>query len=280
MPYVDFVIEIVSWNVNRRPLWSEALAGLPTVDIGLFQEAPRPSETEVQEFIPSPDGPWVTTHWRRELRTCIARFTDAVQFAPMSLRPAHDESDYSALGVSRVGTLTAARVLREDHELFTIVSAYGAWESPPDGSDLIYADASTHRLLSDLSALVTGRRGERVLVAGDFNILRGYGEHGSKYWGRRYDAVFDRAEAMGLRFVGPQAPHGRQADPWPEELPSDSRNVPTFHHSRQTPQSATRQLDFVFATSDLVDRVSVRALNEPSEWGPSDHCRLAISVDC
>jgi hypothetical protein len=198
----------------------------------------------------------------------------------MSLRPAHDESDYSALGVSRLGTLTAAKVLREDQELFTIVSAYGAWESPPDGSDLIYADASSHRLLSDLSALVTGRRGERVLVAGDFNILRGYGEHGSKYWGRRYDAVFDRAEAMGLRFVGPQAPHGRQADPWPEELPSDSRNVPTFHHSRQTPQSATRQLDFVFATSDLVDRVSVRALNEPSEWGPSDHCRLAISVDC
>lgn len=273
------MIQIVSWNVNRLPLWSEAGVGLPTVDIGLFQEAPRPSEAHAEQFIPPADGPWTTTHWRRELRTCIVRFTDEVQLAPHSLRPAHDESDYSALGVSRLGTLTVADVQRDDHKQFTVVSAYGAWESPPDGSGLIYADASCQRLLSDLSALVTGRRGERVLVAGDFNILRGYGEHGSKYWGRRYDAVFDRAEAMGLHLVGPQAPHGRQADPWPQELPSDSRNVPTFHHSRQTPETATRQLDFVFATSELADRVSVRALNAPDEWGPSDHCRLAISVD-
>lgn len=218
-------------------------------------------------------------HWRCEVRTCIARFADRVELAEVALRPAHAETDYSALGVSRPGTLTVADVLRDGRKLFTVVSAYGAWESPPDGSDLIYADASCHRLLSDLSALVTGRRGERVLVAGDFNILHGYGEHGSAYWESRYDAVFDRADAMRLGFMGPQAPHGRQADPWPAELPRDSRIVPTFHHSRQTPKTATRQLDYVFATEDLAGRVSVRALNEPDEWGPSDHCRLAISVD-
>jgi endonuclease/exonuclease/phosphatase family metal-dependent hydrolase len=119
-----------------------------------------------------------------------------------------------------------------------------------------------------------------VLVVGDFNILRGYEEHGSKYWGGRYDAVFDRSEAMGLEFVGPQEPHGRQGDPWPQELPSNSRNVPTFHHSRQTPRIATRQLDYVFATRELANQDSVRALNAPAEWGQSDHCRLAISVGC
>ena len=37
-----------------------------------------------------------------------------------------------------------------------------------------------------------------------------------------YATVFDRAEAMGLVCVGPQAPNGRQAQPWPSELPSDS----------------------------------------------------------
>jgi hypothetical protein len=41
--------------------------------------------------------------------------------------------------------------------------------------------------------------------------------------------------------VGPQAPDGgRQADPWPEELPAGSRNVPTYHRSRKTPATATR----------------------------------------
>lgn len=101
VPYVGCVIEIVSWNVNRRPLWLKAPSGLPWADIGLFQEAPRPSGTEVLEFIPCAEGPWATAHWRGELRTCIARYSDAVQLEPVSLRASEDESDYSALGVSR-----------------------------------------------------------------------------------------------------------------------------------------------------------------------------------
>ena len=42
--------------------------------------------------------------------------------------------------------------------------------------------------------------------------------------------------------------------------------------------AATRQLDFVFASRGLADSVHVRALNEPDEWGPSDHCRVEIEV--
>jgi hypothetical protein len=84
---------------------------------------------------------------------------------------------------------------------------------------------------------------------------------------------------MGLRLLGPRVPHGRQAAPWPAELPADSGNVPTFHHSMQTPETATRQLDFVFATENIADRVQVRALNSVGGWGPSDHCRVAINVD-
>jgi endonuclease/exonuclease/phosphatase family metal-dependent hydrolase len=116
-------------------------------------------------------------------------------------------------------------------------------------------------------------------VAGDWNILFGYGEDGSEYWGRRYKTVFDHAEALDLRFAGPQHPNGRQAEPWPDELPRGSRCVPTFHHSRQRPETATRQLDFVFASASIAERVSTRALNDPAEWGPSDHCRVLIDVD-
>jgi hypothetical protein len=85
-------------------------------------------------------------------------------------------------------------------------------------------------------------------------------------------------DALGLRFVGPQAPRGRQADPWPSELPEGSKNVPMFHSTQQTPATATRQLDFVFASESIADRVQVRALNEIAEWGPSDHCRIVIDV--
>ena len=83
---------------------------------------------------------------------------------------------------------------------------------------------------------------------------------------------------MGVPFIGPQAPNGRQAEPWPGELPRDSGNVPTYHSTRQTPATARRQLDFVFASKALAPSVDVRALNEPEQWGPSDHCMVGISV--
>lgn len=91
--------------------------------------------------------------------------------------------------------------------------------------------------------------------------------------------MFDRPAALGLRYLGPRAPEGRQADPWPDELPQNSPCVPTFHHYRQTPGSVSRQLDFVFASDPIADRVLTRAINGIDEWGPSDHCRVVIVVD-
>ena len=65
--------------------------------------------------------------------------------------------------------------------LFRVASVYAAWESPTADHRVIYADASAHRLLSDLAPLVTGR--PRVdgplIVAGDLNVLYGYGEYGT-----------------------------------------------------------------------------------------------------
>jgi hypothetical protein len=44
------------------------------------------------------------------------------------------------------------------------------------------------------------------------------------------------------------------------------------------PETATRQVDFVFASDSLKDRLRIRALNAPDEWGPSDHCRVLIEL--
>ena len=108
--------------------------------------------------------------------------------------------------------------------------------------------------------------------------MYGYGENGDAFWAGRYETVFDRMRALGFRFVGPQAPNGRQAEPWPKELPKESLNVPTYHSTRQKPATAARQLDYVFASESIADRLTVRALNEVAEWGPSDHCKVVIEV--
>ena len=85
--------------------------------------------------------------------------------------------------------------------------------------------------------------------------------------------------AIGLDFVGPQHPNGRQANPWPAKLPKDSLNVPTFHSNRQNPGTATRQVDFVFVSSLLKQSARAWAMNSPEQWGPSDHCQVRIRLD-
>ena len=182
--------------------------------------------------------------------------------------------------VSRAGTLDAAIVTPPTGDAFVVVSMYALWEKPypTTRSSWIYADAAVHRLISDISVFVGQQSGHRILAAGDLNILHGYGDHGNVYWASRYATVFDRMRALGLSFVGPQAPAGRRADPWPDELPPTSHNVPTYRTHRQTPATATRQLDFVFASKGLAEQCQVSARNEPDAWGPSDHCQVHIVV--
>lgn len=271
-------MRIVSWNIAHRPdLWP-SVWGLDA-DIALLQEATEPPDRKYR-VIPSGDANWSTLGMaRRAWRTAVVRLSDEVSLREHALFGVHEESLFGLLA-SRPGTLTVADLMVGGEPVLRLASMYGVWERAPGGEDRhMWADAAVHRLLSDLSQLVTGRSSDvPLLAAGDLNILFGYGEQGSAYWARRYQTVFDRADAMGLVFMGPQAPFGRQADPWPRELPGGSLNVPTFHTSGQTPATATRQLDFVFASSRIADRVQVMALNEPDRWGPSDHCQVVIEI--
>ena len=243
-------------------------------DVALLQEATEPPE-DIAKPVHVDPAPWQTAGrpgWPR--RTAIVRLSERVSvewFKSKSLGCATSED----LAVSQLGTLTAARVTAPGIEPFLVVSMYALWESPHASTrgSWIVSDASVHRVVSDLSAFIGRQSDHRILAAGDLNILHGYGEHGSRYWASRYGSVFSRMDALGLPLVGPQAPNGRQADPWPDELPRESKNVPTYY-----PQRPTRQLDFVFASSGMVESVAVRALNEPEQWGPSDHCRLEIKV--
>lgn len=272
-------LRLIVWNIARRDEpWRQLLD--TDADVALLQEAAQPPK-EVARLLDIDQGPWRTSGpgKDRPWRTAIVRLSDHVSVESIQTRSI-DEADESDLAVSRMGTLSAAAVTGSRGESLVVASMYGVWESPHVTTDSgwIYADASAHRLVSDLSNLVGQQRSHRIVAAGDLNILHGYGDHGSAYWASRYATVFDRMTALGLAFVGPQTPSGRHADPWPKELPTSSANVPTYHTTRQTPATATRQLDFVFASRAIAKQVRATALNEVADWGPSDHCRIDIEV--
>ena len=272
-------LRLVSWNVGRRREAWRLLAQDSSLDLALLQEARPPADGLAREVVPKRSERWTTTGYPpKKFRTAIARFSDRITLRPWregAIGDWHDE----VLPVSRGGTLTAADVLLDGKHIVTVASAYGFWEAPlsKTRSKWSYADASAHRLLSDVAALIGSERGHKLIVAGDFNILYGHGERGSAYWKARYESVFARALAMGLVFAGPQHPHGRQPSDWPAELPRTSKNVVTFR-SRPSPESAMRQLDFVLASAVLERRLHVRALNGVDEWGPSDHCQVQIEL--
>jgi exonuclease III len=270
------MMRILSWNVGRRDLWRQVADAQH--DVALLQEAGAPPDGVGLQVLPAPGDPWEAgIPEPRAWRTAVAA-RPGVTMRPYPIASRH-RAGAEVLGVSRPGTLTLAGVSWDGEPPLTVASVYGTWESPLDEDGLIYSDASAHQLLGDLAQLVTSRDRHRLIVAGDWNLLLGYAEDGDPYWAARAQSVFDRAAAMGLVYVGPQAPNGRQPDPWPSELPRSSRNVPTFHDDQQSPAEATRQLDHVFASASIAGRVQASALNAPEEWGPSDHCRLSITVD-
>lgn len=274
------MVKLITWNIARRDKAWRALLD-SEADVALLSEATAPPDDVARRLEVDP-APWRTAGAgvNRPWRAAVVRLSNRVAVEFLEPKSVEDALP-GDLAVSRLGTMAAAIVTPVAADPFVVVSMYAAWERPHATTDSgwIYADGSVHRLISDLSALVGQQTGHRILAAGDLNILNGYGENGSSYWASRYATVFARMAALGLSFVGPQAPAGRRADPWPDELPVESANVPTYHTSHQTPATATRQLDFVFASTGLGECVRVRALNEAHQWGPSDHCRLEIEVE-
>ncbi len=79
-------------------------------------------------------------------------------------------------------------------------------------------------------------------------------------WWDSESAVFADMQRIGLPLIGPHAP--------------------TFYSPLhgQSPADARLQLDYVFASRSIAQRVSVSAINAPGDWGPSDHCRLLIDL--
>ena len=265
------VLRIVSWNIARRKAAFDSLRD-SEFDIALLQE------------VRLPENSWERTHFDRGAE--IVKLSDHAEVAHFKNvpqgphRPKPDE-----IVVSAAGTIAAARVVPSDGKPFIAVSVYARWETPhpktPTKWFVGFADAMAHRAISDLSTFIgdLDPTSHRILVAGDFNLIHGALDSSHLALPARDRSVFERFESLGFEYVGPVFPNGRQADPTPEGLPKDTKNVPTFYTARQNPETAANQLDYVFASRGFHESVSVRALNGSDEWGPSDHCRISIEID-
>ena len=269
--------KIICWNIGRSHTAWESLPDLDA-DIALLQETGSPPESVADQVEVDP-APFRDTEGKAISRAAIVKLSDEVSVEWLEAVPLPDAQPGDFV-VSQPNCISAAIVTPIAAAPFTVVSISAEYQKPHRSTGKMswnIVDASVHRVISDLSLLIGKQRGHRILAAGDLSVLLGYGEN--DYWRKRYKTVFDRMKALGLPFVGPQHPNGRRAETWPDELPRNSLNVPTYYHSSQKPATATRQLDFVFASESIVDSVMVRALNHPDEWGPSDHCRLEIIVE-
>ena len=171
-------------------------------------------------------------------RAAVVKLSDRVEVEWIETKPIA-EARPREFAVSRSGTLAAARVTPAGGEPVVVVSMYAPWTRPhaSTGSSWIVSDVSAHRVVSDLSALIGHQHGHRVLAAGDLNILHGHGEDGSAYWAGRYQTVFARMEALGLPFMGPQAPNGARQTPGQASYPATATmSPPTTPTNKSPPQ--------------------------------------------
>ena len=281
-------VSVVSWNIaKRREPWRQLVQ--MGADVALLQEAGRVPPDVAEHVYAGPKAYWdpnlINSRWYGgrpttlyDRWTMVVKLSDRVQVKWLDPIPiaAAGGGDFA---VSQPGLIAAAIVNGPNVKPFVVASICAAYEKPHRSTGKMswnIVDASVHRIISDLLLLIGKQHGHRIVAAGDLTVWYGYGEN--KYWKRRYETVFDRMNAVGLPLVGPQYPHGRQADPWPPWLPDDSRNVPTYCNIGASPAEAHHQLDYVFASRGMDASIHVRALNEVEEWGVSDHCRILIKI--
>ena len=278
------MIKVVCWNIaKKKDPWHciAKMAEQGEADVALLQEAGHVPGNLIEKLEVDDKLFWHPMGFDR--LPVIVKLSNRVTVERYRQVPVLQILPEDAIGVSDIGTIAAAKVTPEGKpdEAFIVVSMYARWlrVHPSTCSKWIVSAHSAHRIISDLAAFIgnTDTAKHRILAAGDLNMFYGSIGEGEE-WER---AVWGRMQDIGLEFLGPQLPCGGNP-PAPGvkmvDVPDDSKNVPTFHTVKEGTQEAKRQLDYVFASMGFHKQVKARAMNGIDEWGPSDHCRLLITV--
>ena len=224
--------KVVSWNIaTRQEPWRQLLK--MDADVALLQEAGQPPADVAARLGIGRKEHWDSHYWNSrwyegrfknlyDRWAMVVKLSDRVdvewfkQVSPIG-EPAADE-----FPVSGIGTVAAARVTPRDAPPFIVVSMYARWIKPHRSTKskwrVGYADGSAHRIISDLSAFIghVDPSTHRILAAGDLNTICDVKDDYDKSWATARDqTIWDRMNALGLEFLGPQQPNGRQAHPTP-----------------------------------------------------------------
>lgn len=281
-------IKVVCWNIKKlRKTWPELLD--MDADVALLQEVGSIPDGvfEKRGVQVGPREHWDSHTWlagdnRYDRWPMIVKLSDRVEIEWFNQVAPISETKKNEIAVSGIGTIAAARVIPKNGQPFIAVSMYARWirwhPSVKTNWKVGYQDGSAHRIISDLSAFIGSYApsSHRILAAGDLNASFS----SSDPHDRRNQTILDRLESLGLVYLGPTYPNGRRATTVPSHLTEESLDVPTYHSVKQNPATASDQLDHVFASDGFAENVKTGALNSIAEWGPSDHCRLLIDVEC
>lgn len=275
------VTTVVSWNIGKRVKpWHQLLQ--MDADVALLQEVgsvPRDVEDSIQVCGSEPEN--TNLYDRFPMIVKLSDRVDVEWFRQVGPMNRVGDAEFA---VSDSSTIAVARIIPRDGLPFIAVSMYARWIKPHPSTEskwsVGFQDSSAHRIISDLSAFIgsTDPSTHRILAAGDLNTIHGATDANRLTLPARDRTIMDRMDALGMEFLGPRYPAGRQADPTPQGLPADTRNVPTYYTNRQSSKTAQNQLDYAFASRGFHRSVTVRAMNAVEEWGASDHCRLLIDV--
>lgn len=276
------MITVVCWNIaGRKQPWEELLE--MDADLALLQEVGK-----APAILPPSCEIGGNSHWTPDLSDrwpAIVKLSDRVDvewFDPVPVASVNQKWNLedTEVPVSDARTIAIARVTPRGGEPFIAVSMYARWlgyHPLTRGTSTHISDNSMHRIISDFSIFIrhANPRNHRILLAGDMNAF--YGEKFERGDGKPYREVsaFERLDRLGMQFLGPQFPDGRQSERVDDSLGPDTRNVATY----RTTRGKENQLDYVFASRGFHESIRTQALNEADEWGASDHCRILIEVE-
>ena len=153
------MIKVVSWNINKQnDPWDvlEKMGKDGEADVALLQETGNPPTAKEWPLQKEEELFWDKGLFDRRCR--VVALNKRVKVEHFSQIPPGIGTGPNEIGVSGIGTIAVARVIPvgAQAEPFIAISMYARWTGihPLSGGDWIVSDASAHRILSDLSALI------------------------------------------------------------------------------------------------------------------------------
>jgi endonuclease/exonuclease/phosphatase family metal-dependent hydrolase len=271
-------LTVCSWNMRQNPdAWVRLrqIGEERGVQVALLQEAvPPPTEGWQTHPVWDEVEAWrVTAHSdvRRAFASAIAVVDPGVGMSPVTPQPLNQVA-YTDFPISHPGQFAVADLTLPTGESITAISLYGIWDR--DDRDL-YAEATLHRAISDLTSVLQNRVNTPIVLAGDLNVYRDWhhATRGSE-WASRYDTIFNRLAAYDLPLLGPL---GEAPLPGCPCSRAQCDHVRTYAHN-MNPNNVPYQLDYVFA-SPALRLVECVVLEDDHAWKYSDHLPVLATFE-